>query len=84
MMMTQEQVTKCIDNFKREVDSYCKYKEMLPIIQNNDLLTEAVEEIMHDEYLHARFLRGYLMDRGFYIPSEHADYESKFLKMERE
>jgi hypothetical protein len=39
---------------------------------------------MHDEYLHARFLRGYLMDRGFYIPSEHADYESKFLKMERE
>jgi hypothetical protein len=57
---------------------------MLAWITEDSYLEEAIEEIMYDEYLHAKFLRKYMMEKGLYKPSENPEYESRFLKIDSE
>ena len=69
-----------IDMFRKELDAYCTYKEWAE--ETNDIIFErALHEMMEDEYLHARFLHEYVMDRDLYSPDADDEYEKKFWKI---
>lgn len=69
-----------IEQLRREIEAYCKYKDLLVV--EDEHLREAIKEIMWDEYLHAKFLRRYLMREGVYTPEEYADIEKRYRRIE--
>lgn len=71
-----------IHMFRKEIDAYCAYKELAEDIED-EYLERAFEEIMHDEYLHARFLHDYLMDHDMYWPQNEDEHEKKFWKIHK-
>ena len=70
------------DLFRKELDAYCAYKEWLEETTDSTL-EMALEEIMLDEFLHAKFLREYMMDKGMYMLSENDPYEKKFWRAQK-
>ena len=80
--MMSTDYAKFMDNLKMEIDAYCKYKEMLSI--DDEHLKSALKEIMWDEYLHAKFLRKYLMQKGVYLPEEQIDIERRYRRIEND
>lgn len=79
-MMKPEVVLKLKEQFKAEMAAYNAYqtiKEML----DSGYAREALCEIMYDEYLHAKFLRSYMMEEGVYDPSQHVECEKAYMKM---
>lgn len=66
--------------FRKEIDAYCAYKDFLEET-DDDVLEMALEEIMIDEYLHANFLRDYMMDHDMYIKDPEDPHERKFKKI---
>jgi rubrerythrin len=69
-----------IEMFRKELDAYCTYKSWAEDTQD-EYLEKAFEEIMEDEYLHARFLHDYLMDHDLYWPDNEDAHEKKFWKI---
>ena len=68
--------------FCKEMEAYCSYKDWLEHIED-PMLEAAVEEIMFDEYLHAKFLRDYMIDKGMYPYKDEDAHEKKFWKIQR-
>ena len=71
-----------IEMFRKEIDSYCTYKEWAEEA-NDDWLQRAFEEMMEDEFLHANFLHEYLMDNNLYNPTNEDLHEQKFWKIRK-
>jgi hypothetical protein len=70
------------DLFRLEIDAYCDYKEWRE--ETDDTVLEmALEEIMMDEYLHAKFLRDYMIDKDMYTLSADDPHEKKFWKIHK-
>lgn len=68
--------------FRKEIDAYCAYKEWEE--ENDDpILDMALEEIMMDEYLHAKFLRDYMIEHNMYTLKDDDHHEKKFWKIQR-
>lgn len=78
--MKPEVVLKLKEQFKAETTAYSAYETICSMV-DDEYLEEALEEIMYDEYLHAKFLRSYLMEHGVYDPNQHADCEKAYMKM---
>lgn len=78
--MKPELVLKMKEQFKAETIAYAGYEALRNMV-DDDYLEEALEEIMYDEYLHAKFLRSYMMDAGVYNPAQHEDCEKAYHKM---
>lgn len=79
-MMRPEVVLKLKEQFKAEMAAYNAYqtiKEML----DDGYAREALCEIMYDEYLHAKFLRSYMIEEGVYDPAQHIECEKTYMKM---
>jgi hypothetical protein len=70
------------DLFRRELDAYCSYKEWVDET-DDEILEMGLEEIMFDEYLHAKFLRDYMIDKGIYTLTESDPHEKKFWKIHK-
>ena len=68
--------------FRMEIDAYCDYKEWCEETEDS-VLEIALEEIMMDEYLHAKFLRDYMMDKGIYMIASDDPHEKKFWKIQK-
>ena len=68
--------------FRMEIDAYCEYNEWLEETEDS-MLEMALEEIMMDEYLHAKFLRDYMMDKGMYSLKSDDPHEKKFWKIQK-
>ena len=80
--MTNKEQHPYIEMFHKELDAYCTYKAWTEDT-NDSFLERAFEEIMEDEYLHARFLHDYLMDHDMYTPEGEDEYEKKFWKIHK-
>ena len=78
--MKPEVILKMKEQLKSETAAYAGY-EMIKNQIDDDYLEDALEEIMYDEYLHAKFVRNYLMEIGAYDPAQHAEYEKAYEKM---
>ena len=74
--------TPLCELFRKEIDAYCDYKEWSEET-DDDILEMALDEIMMDEYLHAKFLRDYMMDKGTYTLSADDPHEKKFWKIQK-
>ena len=68
------------EQLRSELTAYVAY-EALRDMTGDDFLKEALEEIMYDEYLHAKFVRSYLMRIDAYDPAQHADLEKHYSRM---
>lgn len=68
--------------FRKELDAYCTYKEWAEETTDS-ILEMALEEIMLDEYLHAKFLRDYLIDKEMYTLTDEDPHEKKFWKIQK-
>jgi hypothetical protein len=68
--------------FRKELDAYCAYKEWAEQTED-EILEMGLEEIMFDEYLHAKFLREYMMDKGIYTLTDSDPHEKRFWKIHR-
>jgi bacterioferritin (cytochrome b1) len=71
-----------IEMFRKEIDAYCAYKALIEETED-EFIERAFEEIMQDEYLHAKFLHDYLMDHDLYWPENNDEHEKKFWKIHR-
>jgi rubrerythrin len=71
-----------LDMFRKEIDAYCTYKTWAEET-DDEYLERAFEEIMQDEYLHARFLHDYLMEHELYWPENDDLHEKKFWKIHK-
>ena len=70
------------DMFRMELDAYCEYKEWKE--ETEDAILEmALEEIMMDEFLHAKFLRDYMLDKDMYMLKSDDPYEKKYWKIHK-
>jgi hypothetical protein len=79
-MKHDKEIHPYIDMFHKELDAYCTYKAWAE--ETNDPLFErALYEMMEDEYLHAKFLHEYVMERDIYFPDADDEYEKKFWKI---
>jgi rubrerythrin len=78
--MKPEVILKLKEQFKAEQMAYSGY-EMIKDMVDDEFLEEALEEIMYDEYLHAKFVRNYLMEINSYDPNQHPDLEKIYWKM---
>ena len=78
--MKPDVILKLKEQFKAETLAYLGYETILEMI-DDEYLEEALEEIMYDEYLHAKFLRSYLMEHNVYDPNQHQDCEKAYMKM---
>ena len=76
-MITPDMTLKLMEQFKKEMDDVLKYRE-LQKATDDEYLEEALEEIEHDEHLHAKFLHSYLLEHGVYKPAEHVECEKKW------
>jgi hypothetical protein len=70
------------DMFRMEVDAYCEYKALKEDTEDT-VLEMALEEIMTDEYLHAKFLRDYMMDKDMFTLTEDDPHVKKFWKIHK-
>lgn len=68
-----------LEMFRKEMDSYCTYKEWAESTSDG-YLELAFTEMMEDEFLHARFLHDHLMNNDLYSPSGDDEYERKYWK----
>ena len=57
--------------------AYNSYKAIVNMT-NDEYLKDALEEIMYDEYLHAKFVRSYLIENDAYDPMQHEELEKAF------
>jgi rubrerythrin len=78
--MKPEIILKMKEQFKAETAAYAAY-EMLCEQIDDEYLESALEEIMYDEYLHAKFLRDYMIEKGVYDPMQHVECEKAYKKM---
>ena len=78
--MKPEVILKLKEQFKSETIAYSGYKMIQDMIED-DYLKDALDEIMYDEFLHAKFLRSYMIDAGVYDPKQHEDCEHAYRKM---
>jgi ferritin len=78
--MKPELILKMKEQFKAEIAAYSAY-DMIKEQIDDAYLEGALEEIMYDEYLHAKFLRSYMIDLGIYDPNQHAECEKAYMKM---
>jgi rubrerythrin len=78
--MKPELVLKLKEQFKAEMTAFNTYQMIIDAI-DDDYLEDALEEIMYDEYLHAKFLRSYMMEQGVYDPAQHVECEKAYTKM---
>ena len=78
--MKPEVILKLKEQFKSETVAYSGYQNILSMI-DDEYLEEAIEEIMYDEYLHAKFLRSYMMEMNVYDPEQYPECEKAFMKM---
>ena len=78
--MKPEIILKMKEQFKAETAAYAAY-EMLSEQVDDEYLESALEEIMYDEYLHAKFLRDYMIEKGVYDPMQHVECEKAYKKM---
>ena len=78
--MKPELILKMKEQFKAEIAAYSAY-DMIKEQIDDAYLEGALEEIMYDEYLHAKFLRSYMIDLGIYDPNQHAECENAYMKM---
>jgi rubrerythrin len=70
------------DMFRKELDAYCVYKDWAE--ETTDPVFEmALEEIMIDEYLHAKFLRDYMIDKDMYSLTDADPHEKKFWRIHK-
>lgn len=81
-MMKPETILKLKEQFKAETIAFSGYEALLNSI-DDEYLEEALEEIMYDEYLHAKFLRSYMMEMDIYDPAQHPDCEKAYMKMNK-
>ena len=79
-MMKPEIILKLKEQLKSEQCAFMAYESLTEMI-DDEYLEEALEEIMYDEYLHAKFIRSYLMEIGSYDPAQHAELEKNYTKM---
>lgn len=70
------------DMFRMEVDAYCEYKSMKEDTDDG-ILEMALEEIMTDEYLHAKFLKDYMMDKEMFTLTDDDPHVKKFWKIHK-
>lgn len=70
------------DMFRMELDAYCEYREWEEETEDS-ILEMALEEIMMDEFLHARFLRDYMLDKEMYMLKSDDPYEKKYWKIHK-
>lgn len=68
--------------FRKELDAYCAYKEWKEDTED-PILEMALEEIMVDEFLHAKFLRDYMKDKGIYTLTDEDPHEKRFWKIRK-
>jgi rubrerythrin len=78
--MKPEFILKLKEQFKAEQMAYSGYKE-LKNMADDIYLEEALEEVMYDEFLHAKFLRCYLMKMHVYDPTQHPELEKAYNMM---
>ena len=78
--MKPEVILKLKEQFKAETQAYMAY-EMIKDMIDDEYLEDALDEIMYDEYLHAKFLRDFMMHHNVYNPMEHPDCEKAYKKM---
>ena len=69
--------------FCKELEAYCAYKTWLEETEDH-ILEMALEEIMLDEYLHAKFLRDYMKDKDMYTLKEDDVNEKRIWKIQKE
>ena len=70
------------DLFRRELDAYCAYKEWQEETTDS-ILEMALEEIMLDEFLHAKFLRDYMLDKEMYTLKDDDPHEKRYWKIQK-
>lgn len=70
------------DMFRMELAAYCDYKEWEEETDDS-ILEMALEEIMMDEFLHAKFLRDYMLDKDIYTLKSDDPYEKKYWKIHK-
>ena len=70
------------DMFRKELDAYCTYKDWAEETED-EILEMALEEIMVDEYLHAKFLRDYMIDKDMYTLTDTDPHEKKFWRIHK-
>ena len=76
---TPEKVdNKLIDAMHKEIEAYWMYADMAKTCEDNKHVW-ALWEIMDDEYLHARYLRKYMIEHEMYDMK--APYEEKYRDM---
>jgi rubrerythrin len=78
--MKPELILKMKEQFKAETMAYAGYEAIADNI-DDEYLEEALEEIMYDEYLHAKFLRSYMIEKGVYDPAQHVECEKNYTRM---
>ena len=78
--MKLECAVKLKEQLRAEIQAYNAY-DMLKSMTEDTFLEEALEEIMYDEFLHAKFLRSYLIDANMYDMKQHSDLEAMYTKM---
>jgi rubrerythrin len=76
-MLKPECVLKLKEQFKSEIIAYNSYKAIVNMTMDT-YLKQALEEIMYDEYLHAKFVRAYLMENDAYDPMQNEELERMF------
>jgi ferritin len=79
-MLKPEIVLKLKEQFKAEMSAYNAYHTIKNMIED-DYLEEALEEVMYDEFLHAKFLRSYMIEHNLYDPAQHVDCEKSYHAM---
>ena len=84
-MLKPEHAAKLAEQFKKELDAYYCYHELKSSLDGAcKTLDTALEEIMYDEYLHARFLRSYLQSKDLYKFPMVEEAEKRFLMIEEQ
>lgn len=64
-MMDNSMRSKVHDAMKKEMEAYWMYDKLAKESQDNQFIW-AMWEIMDDEYLHAKYLRKYMIDNDMY------------------
>jgi ferritin len=78
--MKVEVVVKLKEQFKAELAAYNAYQSIIDMC-DDEYLKDALCEIMYDEFLHAKFLRSFMMKHDVYDPMQHAECEKHYAKM---
>jgi hypothetical protein len=82
MNRTEHVDTHFVELFKKELEAYCSYKDIAEATDDY-ILELALNEIMEDEYLHAKFLRNFMMEHNTYPLDENDEWEKKFIKIHK-